>query len=423
MAEAIGIASGLLALSQFAFQSSVSLYETINSYQSHQQRVRELAEEASALSGVLGSLVDTVKATTDIDLSSLEMPLRQCDKACQTFEQQIKKVSSRSTGARASVRDWARLRYMGEDMDGFRRLLASYKMTIMVALTDANLRRSAITSENIEGYNDLLCSAREDLEDRLERIDERLDTLLGGRSGSESVSDTTELMQIKEEKLSTEKSLAICAQLSMHISQLQVQYATYPAAGTGGGTDKASISEKITNEGLQECQHSLSRMAAKLREHERLLFSRLTEKMKASSSTPEEAADIARLRDEWESTFESMNILSKAGSYFEKETSVIENHATGDAHQVMVTTDEKTLHGTNRGLGWRSRQIGGRMNDETVRQISRDMVTVTIKNVYDNEPPARGGTPTTGPAGREPASRHAEFHERYGEGFKLTAMK
>lgn len=243
-----------------------------------------------------------------------------------------------------------------------------------------------------------------------------------GRSVAESTPDTFELMHIKEEKLSTEKSLAICAQLSMHISQLQVQYATNPTAGTRGSTNKASIPEKITHEGLEECQHSLSRMAAKLKEHERHLFSLLAEKMKASSSTPEEAADIARLRDEWESTFESMNILSKAGSYFEKETSVIENHATGDAMQVMVATDEKTLHGTNRGLGWRSRQIGGRMDNETVRQISRDMVTVTFRSVHDDEPPARKATPT-GPVEKERGGRPPEFYERYGEGFKLTSMK
>ncbi|KAL7914048.1 hypothetical protein GGI35DRAFT_439280 [Trichoderma velutinum] len=421
MAEAIGIASGLLALGQFAFQSSIALYETINSYQSHQQRVRELAEETGALGEVLGSLVETVKTTTDIDLSSLELPLRQCGKACQNFEQQIKKVSSRSTGTRASLRDWAKLRYMGEDMDGFRRLLSGYKMTITIALTDANLRRSAATADNIEGYNDLINSAREQFEDRLEGINEKLDELLGKNVSDPSL-DTSELMQIKEEKLSTEKSLAIVAQLSSRIAELQVQFARDPAASTTGSSDKASISERITHEGLQECQHSLTRMAAKLKEHERVLFNRLTEKMKASSSSPEEAADIARLREEWESTFESMNILSKAGSYFEKETSVIENHATGDAHQIMVATDEKTLHGTNRGLGWRSRQIGGRMNDETVRQISRDMVTVTIRNVYDEQPPARKGTPT-GPADREPVGRHTGFYERYGEGFKLTSMK
>ncbi|KAL7903942.1 hypothetical protein GGI35DRAFT_484911 [Trichoderma velutinum] len=65
------------------------------------------------------------KATTDIGLSSLEVPLQQCGKACQTFEQQIK-ISSRPTGTQTSLEDWARL-------------LASYKMTVTIALIDANL--------------------------------------------------------------------------------------------------------------------------------------------------------------------------------------------------------------------------------------------------------------------------------------------
>ncbi|KAL7954775.1 hypothetical protein V8C34DRAFT_317028 [Trichoderma compactum] len=329
MAEAIGIASGLLAC-----LGPVRL-----------PRVRELAEEAGALSEVLGSLVET----------------------------QIKKVSSRSTGTRTSLRDWAKLQYMGEDMDGFRRLLAGYKMTITIALTDANLRWSAATAEYIEGDNDLICSAREQFEDP--------DADQGG-----------EIEHGKE---------------SRH----------YRPAVQSHRRTSSQVCERSHRE-----HGRLTRMAAKLKEHERFLFNRLTEKMKASSSTPEEAADIARLREEWESTFESMNILSKAGSYFERKTSVIENHATGDAHRIMVATDEKTLHGTNRGLGWRSRRIGGRMNDETVRRVSRDMVTVTIRNVYDEQPSERKGTPM-GPADREPVGRHTEFHERYGEGFKVTSMK
>ena len=139
MAEPIGLASGLVALATFAFQSSVALYETVNSYHSHQQRIRDLAEETSALSGVLGSLTETISASTDLDLSALEIPLRRCGKACQEFEQEIKKCSLRSGGNRASFRDWARLRYMGEDVDGFRRVLSGYKMTITIALSDVNL--------------------------------------------------------------------------------------------------------------------------------------------------------------------------------------------------------------------------------------------------------------------------------------------
>lgn len=139
MAEPIGLAAGLLGLATFAFQSSITLSNTIKSFQSHPKRVRDLIEELEALSGVLGPLSETVSATTDVDLSTLDLPLLRCGNACKEFEQELLKYSSRSGGSRTSFRDWAKLRYMGDDIDGFRRLLAGYKLTICIALTDANL--------------------------------------------------------------------------------------------------------------------------------------------------------------------------------------------------------------------------------------------------------------------------------------------
>lgn len=139
MAEPIGIASGLLALATFAFQCSISLYETVNSFRSHPKRVRDLLEELEALGAVLGPLADTVKAAADIDLSALDLPLLRCGSACKEFQQEILQCSSRSNNNRTNFRDWARLKYMGDDIDGFRRLLAGYKATINIALTDANL--------------------------------------------------------------------------------------------------------------------------------------------------------------------------------------------------------------------------------------------------------------------------------------------
>ena len=86
----------------------------------------------------------------------------------------------------------------------------------------------------------------------------------------------------------------------------------------------------------------------------------------------------------------------------------------------MVSANGKTLHGTNRGLGWRARQIGGYLDNETVRQISRDMVTISIQNTDNKEPPPQGETPTVSDdKGRD--GRHSQFMERYGEGFKLTS--
>jgi hypothetical protein len=139
MAEPISMASGLLTLAAFAFKSSVALYGTVKSFQSHSQRVRDLMEELEALSAVLGPLTDQVSARTDVEFPALDLPLLRCGKACEEFQQELMKCSLRSGGSRTSFRDWAKLRYMGDDIDGFRRLLAGYKLTINIALTDANL--------------------------------------------------------------------------------------------------------------------------------------------------------------------------------------------------------------------------------------------------------------------------------------------
>jgi hypothetical protein len=139
MADPISLASGLLTLATFAFQSSIGLYKTVQSIQFHPKRVRDLQQELEALSGVLGSLAETAKAITDVDLSALNLPLMRCGNACKEFEQEIMKCSSRSGGTRASFRDWAKLTYMGDNIDGFKQLLAGYKSTINIALTDINL--------------------------------------------------------------------------------------------------------------------------------------------------------------------------------------------------------------------------------------------------------------------------------------------
>lgn len=139
MAEAVGLASGLLTLASFAFQSSVSLYETVKSFTSHPKRVRDLLEELEALIAVLDPLSDLLKSPAGTALPALDLPLKRCGNACKDFEQQLMKCLSRSGEDRTSFRDWAKLRYLRDDIDGFRRLLSGYKSTINIALTDATL--------------------------------------------------------------------------------------------------------------------------------------------------------------------------------------------------------------------------------------------------------------------------------------------
>lgn len=139
MAEPVGLASDLLALATFAYHSSTTLYNTVRSFQTHPKRVRDLMEEVMDLRGVLSLLTETVSSNPDGELCILDLPLLRCGNSCREFEQGIVKCSLQSGGSQASFRDWAKLRYMGDDIDGFRQLLAGYKLTINIALVNASL--------------------------------------------------------------------------------------------------------------------------------------------------------------------------------------------------------------------------------------------------------------------------------------------
>ncbi|KAK9846782.1 hypothetical protein MYU51_000771 [Penicillium brevicompactum] len=418
MAEPVGLASGLIALATFAFQCSVTLYETVNSFRSHPKRVRDLLVELEALGAVLAPLVDLVNSTSDVDLSVLDLPLLRCGSACKEFQQELLRCASRSNSNRTSFRDWARLTYMGDDMDDFRDLLSGYKATINIALTDATLRQSAIAAESIGDYENLIQDAKEDLEARLERIDRKLEHLVV-HDAAQPEPDAAELQSLREERLSTEKCLQICAQLSSHIDQIQL--ISDETNKSRGSTSADISSETLTNEGLQDCKNSLAVTAAKLENHMRDIMDRLLVKSKTAISSDEEAQDLSRLRDEWETARQCLDICSRADDHLKENVSVIENYGTGDALQFMVSANGKVLHGKNRGVGWRSRQVGGYLSDESIQQLSRNLASMHTSPLRgENSFPKAGATPSADDTVEGETT--AEFQERFGRGFTLKPM-
>ncbi|KAL4781665.1 hypothetical protein BJX76DRAFT_10180 [Aspergillus varians] len=414
MADPIGVASGLLALTTFAFQSSLSLCDMVKTFRSHPARVRDLLDELEALSGVLGPLVERVEATKDMELSVLNLPLLRCGNACKEFEQEIMKCASRSSATRTSFRDWAKLRYMGDDIDGFRRVLAAYKLTINIALTDANLRKSSITAESLENYEDLIETAKTDLEAHLESIDDKL-ALIIDKTAPGSDGNALDLQQMKEERLSTEKCLQICAQLSEHISEIQIAPASNRSSSP---SDLGSLPERLTSAGLQECKDSLKQTSAKLEKHMQSLIDRLLSKSASGSTSEEDLTDLARLRDEWETTRQCLEICSRADNHYKESITTVDNYATGDAVQFMVSTDGQVIHGRNRGLGWRSRQVGGHLNDTSLQQLSKDFTTISFHNTANADLSSPGDTTS---ATRDMASGESasEFSRRWGQGYRL----
>lgn len=279
-------------------------------------------------------------------------------------------------------------------------------------------RTSSATTESLEVYNDLLDTAKVNLEDRLEGIDEKLQLILGEHV-TESEVDGSEVRLIREERLSTVKCLEICAQLSEHINKIQLSANRSSDDSEQTGSD--GLSERITHEGLQECKNGLARTTLKLEGYEKQLFGRLMDKSKTAIISEEERADIARMRDELAATRQGMDICSRAQDHLKDNVSTIDNYAMGDAVQFMVSTSEKTIHGKNQGLGWRTRQVGGHISDNSLQQIARSLTSITIagSGPRGSSPPGDiGFTPDVdvGP-GKEPGSK---FKEQYGRGFKLT---
>jgi len=180
-----------------------------------------------------------------------------------------------------------------------------------------------------------------------------------------------------------------------------------------------ALPERLTIEGLQECKNSLFHTAAKLEGYMKDLIDRMVTKSKTAMTSEEELADLLRLREEWETARQCMDICSKANTHLKENISDIDNYATGDAIQFMISTDGKILHGRNRGLGWRTRQVGGHLSDVSLQQLSRDMTGTSFQNTVNEDPSSRGSTLSVPDDGVEnkPGS---EFRERYGRGFKLT---
>jgi hypothetical protein len=138
MADALGVASSVLTLVVFSAQSCGVLHDVVKGIKNHNSNLRALRDELQALIGVLESLEKTISEGSK-EFDALKLPLVSCSKACLEFKDVIDKCSTRSDGDRRSIRDWAKLKYMGSDLIGFKHMLAGYKSTIAIALGDANL--------------------------------------------------------------------------------------------------------------------------------------------------------------------------------------------------------------------------------------------------------------------------------------------
>lgn len=71
----------------------------------------------------------------------------------------------------------------------------------------------------------------------------------------------------------------------------------------------------------------------------------------------------------------------------------IENYSKGDAVQIMVSTNGKLIDGKNHGLGWRTRQLGGYLSDNSLQQLTQILfkADTPISQANPEQPVAENG--------------------------------
>ena len=138
MADSQHPVSGLVASTAFAIDCCTSLFQKVQKVKFQPGRARDLAKELDALQGVLKGFRRTIGARAENELLDLEIPLVRSGNSCRSFEEEIDRSSKLSGISILEFRDWAHLKYMGETIDAFRRLLTSYKTTIIIALANTD---------------------------------------------------------------------------------------------------------------------------------------------------------------------------------------------------------------------------------------------------------------------------------------------
>ncbi|EWZ33803.1 hypothetical protein FOZG_13497 [Fusarium oxysporum Fo47] len=339
MAEVIGLVSSFLTLAAFPSKSARKLHNTVKSFRSRPEQVRELSKELEGLCSALQELTETKSSSVkDVDYLALQMPLERCGTTCEEFEQSILKWHSRLGYSRKSLRDWARLKCMGKGIDSFRQQFLEYRCTFSIVVTNINL------------------------------VDGRLDSLLGSTI-PKGDSEVIESNYAQGEWRSTQRCLRICAQLSQHIRQLEL--ARIPGSQSAPYLrDAKSEAEKVFHKSLQKSMDSLESAATALREHMRDLLDRLATNSKMPVSS-DEIEDLTDLWKEWETVRQCLDICSKANDNLEEKIFIVKNHATGnDEFQLLASIDGETTCGKGVGFSWRARQLEGRASDRTFQQAT-----------------------------------------------------
>ncbi len=148
MTDPLTVSAGIIAVVTIAYSSSKTLVETVKGIRDAPKTFQDLSTDLAALQEVLGLLGARLDSGgqggpfSEAQISCLEhlaTPLRACSNACSEFKLKLDDVMCHSSDTHTSFRDRIKLRFQDKDITAFRFKLASYKLTLSIALEFASL--------------------------------------------------------------------------------------------------------------------------------------------------------------------------------------------------------------------------------------------------------------------------------------------
>jgi HPt (histidine-containing phosphotransfer) domain-containing protein len=392
MADPISLASGVLTLVTFGLKASTSLYQTIKGYNSHQRDVRDLREEVESLTMVLKSLNEAAEEA-EVDFTTLKLPLCRCGNACKEFEAIIIKCAGDPSGSRTSFRGWAKLKYMGDDIAGFKNMIAGYRSIITIALCDANLyvvsitvltkltsqhrRTSVVTTKVLNEYQEKIEDTMSDLNEHLSSVNEKLQTLLARKSSStsESGSQWNELLSEQE---SIKQCMKICTDVAAHIDLVRPKIVLQTSRSDDHtvatvAPSMGSSAQRDTEQVLGRCKDDLSITFSQLNDRLEEITLRQHSLILQQKNSGEPEDEEATLQEEIDSVKQGLLLCAEASRKTQPDrTNTFEDISmTDDGQQVMVSTFGDLICARKIRAGARSVQLFGQMSDESLQQLSR----------------------------------------------------
>jgi len=273
-------------------------------------------------------------------------------------------------------------------------------------------RTAKVTAGVLKEYKELIAQTTSDLEDHLQEIEKRLDSLPSG--DTVSLGDAAERERVQEEKESTKQCLAICAQFSQQVNQLRpnvfedVSTADHLVQVDVSSSTEFNSAKQVTDGMLREFQEKLSTTTSKLEDHLKGIDKTL--QSLPLGHPPKDTPEQKQLQEDLESIKQCLVICTQASEQANHvRTNNFEDVIAGDeAYQLIVATlgDLISAKRVNAGVG--TTQWLGQMADATLQQLSGDR-GLGSRHIRSSD---------RGVAGY--GEVEARFGGRYGAGYKLA---